>query len=392
MKKSISVVLIVVMCVTMLLVGCGQQPTAPSAQETKQAVATQAAAATTGAPAATQASGGIPRPAADVAEQGYDFYKGAVSWKDAEAQLGAIPKPKGPIKLGFVCKAFENEFWLANKQGAEAAAAEFKKLGMDITYDVRAAQGESDEQGQLAILNDMANKGYNGIVLSPISEGNLLPGVEKAVAKNIPMVVNNDAFMPEIDVTTGVWHWEGGLLAAKWIDKKLGGKGKVAIIQGNLKTPPARSRTDAFVKYFKDNNPNVKIVDVQQADWDRMKAKDLADTWLKKYPDLDAIFCNNDTMAMGAVEAAKAANKKIVIVGIDGTGEALKAIKSGDLAATVSSFPTYLSQISTEMVLRKLGGQKVPKVIYTPQAIIDSTNLDADFAKIIGWNGFNFEK
>ena len=207
----------------------------------------------------------IDLPAADVAEQGYDFYDKAVQYKDLD--LGPIPRPDGELTLGFVCKAFDNEFWAANKDGAEAAAGEFADVGVAINMDVRAAQGENDEQGQLAVMNDMINKGYDGIVLSPISEGNLLPGVEKAITKDIPLVVNNDAFMPQIDVTAGVWHWEGGLLAAEYINELLDGKGRVAIVQGNLKTPPARSRTDAFVQWFEKNNPNVEIVDIQQANW-----------------------------------------------------------------------------------------------------------------------------
>ena len=271
MKRIIGVVLVLAL---LLMVGCAPEAVSEQAAASDNAATTEAAEEVV-------AEGGTPQPAAEVAEQGYDFYDKAVSYSDLD--LGPIPKPEGAVTLGFVCKAFDNEFWAANKEGALAAAEELKAAGIDITYDVRAAQGEGDDVGQLAVMNDMVNKGYDGIVLSPIAEGNLLPGVEKAIAKGIPMVVNNDAFMPEIDVTAGVWHWEGGLLAAEYINDLLGGSGKVVIIQGNLKTPPARSRTDAFVQWFEENNPNVEILDIQQADWDRLKAKDITDTWLKKY-------------------------------------------------------------------------------------------------------------
>ena len=93
------------------------------------------------------------KPAADVAEVGFDFYEDAVTWAEAEEMLGPIPKPTEDLTLGFVCKAFENEFWRTNKEGAEAAAAALNEAGINVVYDVRAAQGEADEQGQLAILN-----------------------------------------------------------------------------------------------------------------------------------------------------------------------------------------------------------------------------------------------
>ena len=83
---------------------------------------------------------------------------------------------------------------------------------------------------------------------------------------------------------------------------------------------------------------------------------------------------------------------QIVIVGIDGTGEARASIKAGELTATVDSFPLYLSRISTEMLVRKIGGQTdLPKVIYTPQAIVDASNVDQEPAELIGWKGYIFE-
>jgi len=372
MKKYLGL-LLVLSLVLSVLAGCTGKTTASTS---------------TGSPAVSK--GEIPKPAADVAAQEVEFYDGAVNYSDLESKLGPIPKPTKPLKLGFVCKAFENGFWQSVKQGAEAAQKELNAAGIQVTIDVRAAQGESDEQGQLAILNDMVNKGYDGIIMSPISEGCLLPGVEKALDKGIPMVVNNDAFMPEIDATAGVSAWQGGLMAAEYMNKAMNGKGKIAIIQGNLKTPPARYRTDAFNKWFKENNPAMQIVETQQADWDRMKARDIAETFLKKYPDLDAIYCNNDTMAMGAVEAAKSAGRKIIIQGMDGTEEGYEAIRKGDLTSTLECFGPYMARISTEILLRKIGGQTVPKVVFTPEMVLDINNIDADKAALSGWKGFYF--
>jgi ribose transport system substrate-binding protein len=281
-----------------------------------------------------------------------------------------------------------------NKDGAEAAAKALNDAGIKVEYDVRAAQGESDEQGQLALLNDMANKGYDGIVVSPISDGNLLPGVEKGKDKGIPFVINNDTFMPEIDSFCGASHWKAGTIAAEYISKKLNGEGQVAIIQGLPKSEPARERTNAFKDWMTKNSPGIQIVDVQNADWDRLKAREITDIWMKKYPDLKAIFANNDTMVMGALEGVKKAGKieKCLLVGVDGTKEAYDSIKKGELTATIDNFPFYMSQISTEMLIRKLGGQTVPKVVYTPGIVVDKDNCNIPPEKLIGWTGFNFAK
>ena len=356
----------------------------------------------TGTPAAgTQPAAETPGekalPSADVAEQGYDFYDGAMTYADAINKLGPIPKLNKQLKLGYVCKAFENEFWRMQKEGAEFIVADLIKKGYDIKIDVRAAQGETDEQGQLAVFSDMINKNYDGILVSAISPGNLVPGAEKANEKGIEMVVSMDAFMPQIGNTVGAWHYQAGQLAAKWINEAIGGEGEVAIIQGLPKASPAITRTEGFKKWFEDNNPKVKVVAVQNADWDRMKAKDITDIWLKQYPNIKGIYANNDTMAMGALEAARAADKigKVFIVGTDGTSEAMKSIENGELSATINSFPYYMAQISTEMLIRKLMGQDVPKVIYAPQVVVDKTNIKKDAAEImksVGWNGLVFQK
>lgn len=353
-------------------------------------------ASTSEAPPAAQPAKD-PMPAADVAEQGYDFYDGAMTYEEAIKKLGPIPKIDKPLQLGYVCKAFENEFWRMQKEGAEAAAKSMNEQGFDVKIDIRAAQGESDEQGQLAVFSDMINKKYDGILVSAISEGNLVPGAEKANKQGIEMVTSMDAFLPQIGCTVGAWHYQAGQMSAEWINKEIGGEGEVAVLQGLPNSTPAKTRTEGFKKWFEENNPKVKVVAVQNADWDRMKAKDLTDTWLKQYPNLKAIYANNDTMAMGAIESLRAANKigKCLVVGTDGTSEAKESIKKGELSATINSFPYYMAQISTEMLIRKMAGQDVPKVIYAPQVAMDKTNINTDDAKIlesVGWKGFVFAK
>lgn len=335
-------------------------------------------------------------PAADVAAQGFNYYDKAVGYNQVKGTLGPIDvsKIKQPLTIGFTAKALENEFWRMEKEGAEAAAAALKALGLDITINVQAAQGESDEQGQLAVLNNMVNRQYSAIMVSPIADGNLLPGVEKAVQAKIPMVVVNDAFMPQIRTTVGAWHLEGAELAAEWVARKIGQTGEVAVVQGLPKNEAARIRTEGFSNYITNKYPNIKIVGTQNADWDRTRAKEIADIWLRQFPNLKAIYANNDTMAMGVLEAVRGAGKlgSVLVVGCDGTSEALNSVKAGELSATVNNYPFYMSQIGLEMVLRQLSGQDIPKVIYSPQAVVDRDNIDKSDAEVINWTGFNLKK
>jgi len=315
-----------------------------------------------------------------------------VNFGDMRTQLGAIPNPGKAVKLGAVAKAFENEYWRTLKTGMETAGKKLNARGFDVTVDVRSAQGEGDEMGQLSVVKDMINKKYSALLLSPISDGNLVPGVEDAAKAGIPTINVNDGIINIAPNFVGPRAVENGELAAAWVAKKIGFKGKTAIVIGMPKAFAARQRTLGFESWMKKNAPDVQIVEKQNADWDRAKAKDLAEIWIKKHPDLKAIFCNNDTMALGVQEAVNSSGLDILVVGVDGIGEAYASIKKGEIDATVDSFPLYKGQVAVEVALRLLGGQKLPRVVWTPQALIDATNVNTEASVIIGWKEAEFSK
>jgi len=321
-----------------------------------------------------------------------DTDPGGQNYADVRTALGPVPKVTGDIKLGGVGKTFENEYWRTLKLGMETGAKKMTELGgMKVTIDVEAAQGENDEQGQLAIANNMINQKYTALLLSPISDANLVPAVETANAKGLPVVNVNDGIIAEAPHYVGPRAVQNGELAAEWISKKLNGTGEVAIVIGMPKAFAARQRTSGFKDWMAAHSPGIKVVEEQNADWDRSKAKDLADTWIKTHPNLKAIFCNNDDMALGVVESVKASRKDILVVGVDGIGEAYDSIRAGGLSATVDSFPLYKGQIAVEMTIRMLGGQQIPRVVWSPQALIDSTNVNTPAEQIINWQDPTFK-
>ncbi|WP_156286107.1 sugar ABC transporter substrate-binding protein [Oceanivirga salmonicida] len=315
-----------------------------------------------------------------------------ITFQKLREELGGIPKYSDEIKLGSVSKAFENEYWRTIKEGEEIAYDLFKKNGYNLSIEIKSAQGEGDEQGQLSIVNDMVNKNFSALLLSPISDGNLIPAVEKARKAGIPVINVNDGVIKNTDIFVGPRIIQEGENAAKWIAEKIGYKGKVAIVIGTPKAYAARQRTIGFENWINKNAPEIEIVEKQNADWDRVKAKDMADIWLKKHPDLKAIFANNDVMALGVQEAVNSFDKEVLVVGVDGIGEAYKSIKNGELDATIDVFPKIHGQISVEMAIRYLSGQKLPRVIWTPQAVIDKTNVDKTAEEIISWKLPEFEK
>lgn len=320
--------------------------------------------------------------------------KDAVTFEELRERAGKISKSDEELSFAGNVKAFENVVWQEIANGYEGFAKDAEDAGRKLTVDTTSPMGEDDEEGQLSILKDQVRQGVNAVLLSPISDANCLPGIEAAHDANIPVFAVNNEFNGA-DMFVGPNSLEQGQLAAEWVNEKIGGKGDVAIVMGMAKTGVTRNRTEGFESWFKDNNSDIEVVAKQNADWDRSKAKDVASTFLKTYPDLKAIFCNNDVMALGVIEAVKEANlelnKDIYVVGCDGQSEAYDSIRAGEMAATIDTFPYYEGYMAAEVCYRMTIGQDVPRVVFTPSKMLDSTNVNNTAEENIGWEAPVFE-
>lgn len=311
----------------------------------------------------------------------------AMTIEEVREKNGAEVPVDADKKLGVVMKSLSNEFWRTLQEGYEAAAED---TGLKI--DIQATTDESDETGQQTMTEALTTQGVNALLMSPISDSNLTSAVESANDADVLTVNVNDGLIAEANHYIGPNAYMNGQLAAEWISNKLGDEGQVAIVVGMAKAFAARERTAGFKEWIEDNNSKLEIVAEQNADWDRQKAKELANTWITQYPDLKAIFCNNDDMALGVVEAVEESGTEILVVGVDGIGEAYDSIRAGKLDATVDSFPFYMAQVAVECTLRSLAGQELPSAVATPQALIDSENVDTDAAEIINWTAPAYQK
>ncbi|TGY90925.1 RbsB protein [Petralouisia muris] len=311
----------------------------------------------------------------------------AMTIEEVREKNGAEVPVDADKKLGVVMKSLSNEFWRTLQEGYEAAAED---TGLKI--DIQATTDESDETGQQTMTEALTTQGVNALLMSPISDSNLTSAVESANDADVLTVNVNDGLIAEANHYVGPNAYMNGQLAAEWISNKLGDEGQVAIVVGMAKAFAARERTAGFKEWITDNNSKLEVVAEQNADWDRQKAKELANTWITQYPDLKAIFCNNDDMALGVVEAVEESGADILVVGVDGIGEAYDSIRAGKLDATVDSFPFYMAQVAVECTLRSLAGQELPSAVATPQALIDSENVDTDAAEIINWTAPAYQK
>ena len=296
-----------------------------------------------------------------------------MDWSQLDAKFGPLPKPEAGLKVGAVAKALSNEYWRSLGQGY---ANEAKVEG--VTFNLQAGQSEQDQLAQLAIAENMLTQGYKILLVSPQTDANLQPAVEEAEKDGVQVINVNDAVIPGAKNYIGNVQKDNGVRAAKWFIKNRPQGGKVAVIEGMAGVYAAVQRTAGFKETMAKDGAKFTVVASVPGNWDRQISYDAATNIIQKNPDIVGFYCNNDGMALGVVEAVKAAGKlkQIAVIGTDGISDAYKSIKDGELTATVDSFPVLTGEVAMEVALRLHAGQKLPRVVATPQALVTKDNID----------------
>lgn len=309
---------------------------------------------------------------ADLAPLNSDSEPDRIDWSQLEAKFGPLAAPPAGTKVGGVSKTLTNEYWRTLGQGYQNVA---DKLGITLAY--QAAANEGDQLGQLSIAEDMISQGFKALLFSPQTDANLIPALEKAKAAGIPVLNVNDAVIPTAEHYVGNVQKGNGVNVANWFIANRPEGGKVAVIEGQPGVYAAGQRTAGFTETINASGKFTIVASVP-ANWSREEAYNAASTILQQYPDLIGFYANNDGMALGVVEAVKAAGKKdqVAVFGTDGISDAYAAIKAGDLTGTVDSFPVLTGEIAMEVALRLMEGQNLPRVVATPQALITKDNVE----------------
>ncbi len=311
--------------------------------------------------------------AADLPPLQSDTEPDRTDWTELSAKYGPMPAVDSKLKIGGVSKTLTNEYWRSLGEGYQTTA---KKYGFMVAY--QAAANEDDQLGQLSIAETLISQGFNGLLVSPQTDANLQPAYEVAKSKGIPVVNVNDAVMPSAAHYVGNVQKDNGVRVANWFIQHHPEGGKVAVIEGQAGVYAATQRTKGFKETIGANGKFTVVASVP-ANWSRENAYNAATTILQQHPDMVGFYANNDGMALGVVEAVRAQGKtnQVAVFGTDGISDAYASIKRGELTGTVDSFPVLTGEVAMEVMLRLIDGQKISRVVSTPQALITKENAYA---------------
>lgn len=290
--------------------------------------------------------------------------------------------------IGVSMALFDDNFLTVLRNGM----IDYAKTLDGVTLQVEDAQNDVAKQ-QSQIQNFIAS-GVSAIIVNPVDTDATAAMSKIAADAGIPLVyvnrepVNVDS-LPDKQAFVASDERESGTLETKEVCRLLKEAGKteanIIVLMGELSNQAARQRTaDVHDVIATPECSFMKIVEEQTGNWQRTQGTDLMTNWLSAGRQFDAVVSNNDEMAIGAIQALKAANvdmKTMIVGGVDATQDALAAMKAGDLDVTVFQDAAGQGKGAVDTALKLVKGEQVDKKVYIPFQLVTPANMDQFMAK-----------
>jgi ABC-type sugar transport system substrate-binding protein len=286
-------------------------------------------------------------------------------------------------KIGVSMDKFDDNFLTVLRNGI----SDYAKTQPGVSVQIEDAK--DDVSKQLSQVQNFIANGVNAIIVNPVDTSATAAITHAAADAGIPLVYVNrepadvEKLGPKAAFVASN-EKDSGTLETQAICKLLGGKGAILVIEGQLSNQAAVQRTADIHDVIKtDDCKGIKVIAEQTANWDRTQAQNLVTNWLSKGLQFDAIVSNNDEMAIGAIQALKAAGvdtKKAIVGGVDATQDALASLKNGDLKVTVFQDAAGQGKGAVDAALALAAGKTIDKKVYIPFQLVTPENMDK-FAK-----------
>lgn len=285
----------------------------------------------------------------------------------------------GVATIALVMKTANNPFFIDMERGAREAA---DKLGVELI--VQSAEREVDVEKQMQIIENLIQRQVNALCITPSGSKEIVPAIVKANKAKIPVLIVDT----RVDETTlkeaggqiatfiGSDNFAGGKIAGKKIVEFLGGRGKVAVLEGIPGHETGDARLGGFHEALQEQS-GIEVIASQTANWERALGYNVFQNLLQSNPDIQALFACNDMMALGAVAAIAAAGKtgEIIVVGFDAIDDARSAIRKGEMHGSIAQFPAEMGRLAVEKAFDLLNGKTIADYIPTKIELVAKENL-----------------
>jgi ribose transport system substrate-binding protein len=261
---------------------------------------------------------------------------------------------EGAVKVGFSISTLNNPFFVTLSEGAKAVSEE---NGVELVI----VDAQDDASKQASDVEDLIQQGIDLLLINPVDSSAVGSAVESANAAGIPVItVDRSADSGEVISHIASDNVAGGKLAGEYLLELAGEGAKVAMLEGVPGSSAARDRGAGFLGAVEGK---VDLVSSQTANFNRSEGLSVMENMLQAHPDIEAVFAQNDEMALGAIEAISAAGKDIIVIGFDATDDAVKKVEEGVMAATVAQKPEEIGKIAVETAIKYLNGESVEEFV-----------------------------
>ena len=282
------------------------------------------------------------------------------------------------IKVGVSMSAFDDTFLTYLREDMDKQAKSYPKGdGVQLQFE----DARADVVKQLSQVENFISQKVDAIIVNPVDTASTANIIKAATAAKIPLVFVNrrpdQKDLPKDVVAVTSDDVEAGKLQMQYIAEKLGGKGKIVILLGDLANNSTTNRTKG-VKEVLAKYPDIKIEQEQTGIWLRDKGMTLVNDWLTQGREFNAVLANNDEMAIGASMALKSAGKEkgsVLIAGVDGTPDGLNAIAKGDMAASAFQDAKGQAVGSVEAARKMAKNEATEQNVVIPFKLITPDNV-----------------
>jgi ABC-type sugar transport system substrate-binding protein len=280
---------------------------------------------------------------------------------------------QGQQKVAVVISTLNNPWFVVLKDAARARAEE-------LGYQADVFDSQNSPATEASHFDTIIDGKYAAILFNPTDAQGSIASVQRAKDAGIPtFCMDREISASDVAVSQILSdNFSGCVALGEYFVRRLGQKGTYVELLGLLGDNNTRNRSDGFHSVV-DNYPDLKMVAQQTADFDRTKAMEVMESLLQAHPDINAVFCGNDAMAMGAYRALVAAgkDKQVMVFGFDGAKDVVDEIRAGNIVATGMQFPKTMARMAAEFADQYLQGKRdFPQKVPVAVELVTGENID----------------
>ena len=297
---------------------------------------------------------------------------------------GGKPAPTKSYRIAVIPKGTTHVFWKSIHAGALLGAKELEETkGIRVEIRWQGPLREDERDGQRQVIESFITQNVDGIVLAPLDQHAMVGPVKQAQRNGKPVVIIDSGLDYDGYVSfVATDNYKGGVLGARELGKRLGGKGKVLLLRYMVGSASTTNREKGFIDTMKQDFPEIELVPPglkEYAGATAAKAQEAAEILLTSYGDIDGVFCPNESSVVGMLEALKRAGRpgEVTFIGFDANDKLVQALREDRIQGLVLQDPVRMAAMGVKTMIAHLENEKIEKRIDTGVYVATRANMES---------------